>query len=202
MSKASTTFQLTDLYSYLTYFFSLAGLTNAFTVTIISYACSTAGSIATFWLIRWLDRRHLMLVGGTVNAICMLTFAIVSIAAPGSDAANKCLVAFISIFNFSYSATWGSIVPLMVGEIPSNRLRSKTVSLALSSGWVCALTIICGIPYLISPSYANMGTKVGFIFGGATIPVVVFCYFFLPETKDRTLEEIDEMFLNVSSRDT
>jgi SP family sugar:H+ symporter-like MFS transporter len=128
----------------------------------------------------------------------MLTFAIVSVAAPNSIAAAKCVAAFICIFSFSYSATWGSIVPLIVGEVPSNRLRSKTVSLALAASWILSLLIICGSPYLISPAYANLGTKVGFIFGGATIPVVIFCYFFLPETKGRSLEEIDEMFLNVS----
>lgn len=89
-------------------------------------------------------------------------------------------------------------MPLMVGEIPANRLRSNTVLLAISSSWICSLAIICGTPYLISPVYANLGTKVGFIFGAVTIPVVIFCYFYLPETKDRTLEEIDEMFLNVS----
>lgn len=64
--------------------------------------------------------------------------------------------------------------------------------------WATSMLIICGAPYLIDPQYANIGTKIGFIFGGLTIPVLVFVIFFVPETKDRTLEEIDEMFLNVS----
>jgi len=38
----------------------------------------------------------------------------------------------------------------------------------------------------------------GFIFGGITTLGTILVYLYLPETKDRTLEEIDEMFLNVS----
>lgn len=60
------------------------------------------------------------------------------------------------------------------------------------------MLVICGTPYLISTQYANLGTKVGFIFGGLTVPLFLFVVFCVPETKGRTLEEIDEMFLNVS----
>lgn len=38
----------------------------------------------------------------------------------------------------------------------------------------------------------------GFIFGSITTIGTILIYLYLPETKDRTLEEIDEMFLNVS----
>ena len=40
----------------------------------------------------------------------------------------------------------------------------------------------------------------GFIFGGITTIATILIFYYLPETKDRTLEEIDEMFLNVSFR--
>lgn len=59
--------------------------------------------------------------------------------------------------------------------------------------------IVCGSPYLLSLDYVNLGAKMGFIFGGITTVGTILVYFYLPETKDRTLEEIDEMFLNVSS---
>lgn len=128
-----------------------------------------------------------------------MTFAIVGVAAPNSTAAAKCLVAFTCLYIFTYGATWGPVPQVILGEVPSNRLRSKTMALATTVNWMCTLFIICGMPYLISDSYANLGTKVGFIFGGCTILTVFWTIFSLPETKDRTLEQIDEMFLNVSS---
>lgn len=127
----------------------------------------------------------------------MLLFAIIGVAEPNSQAAAKSLVAFVSIFIFTYGATWGCVSQVLLGEIPSTPLRSKTVSLATIAGWLCDLLILCGSPYLLSADYANLGTKVGFIFGGAQILVFFWTLFCLPEMKDRTLEQIDEMFLNV-----
>jgi hypothetical protein len=98
---------------------------------------------------------------------------------------------------FSYAASWGSVVPVVVGEVSSNRLRTKTIAFAMSGNWATSMLVICGAPYLINPAYANIGTKIGFIFGGLAVPLAVFTYFCVPETKDRTLEEIDEMFLKV-----
>jgi SP family sugar:H+ symporter-like MFS transporter len=127
----------------------------------------------------------------------MMTFAVVGVAAPNSTAAAKCLVAFTCLYIFTYGATWGPVPQAILGEIPSNRLRSKTIAIATTVNWLCTLFIICGMPYLISNSYANLGTKVGFIFGGCTVLTFFWTLFFLPETSGRTLEEIDEMFLNV-----
>jgi MFS transporter, SP family, sugar:H+ symporter len=183
---------------YSTYFFSLIGFKDAFVITVIINACQVAAVVLAFLIIRHIGRRILLIVGAGICAMSMLLFAIIAQAAPGSDAANKCITAFICIYVFSFAATWGSIGPIVTGEVPSNRLRSKTVSCALSTNWFFCLAVITGIPYLINKDYANLGTKVGFIFGPLAVLVFIGAVLLLPETKDRTLEEIDEMFLNVS----
>ncbi|KAK5262739.1 hypothetical protein LTR40_014889, partial [Exophiala xenobiotica] len=38
------------------------------------------------------------------------------------------------------------------------------------------------------------GGKYGYIWAVSNVIILVFVFFFVPETKDRTLEEIDEMF--------
>jgi hypothetical protein len=128
----------------------------------------------------------------------MFAFAIIGVATPGTHAAAKSLVAFVCIFNFSYGASWGPVAFVLIGELPSTKLRSKTLALATSVGWSFNVLLSVGMPYLLSDAYVMLGTKVGFIFGGTELLAFVFAFFFLPETKDRTLEEIDEMFMNVS----
>ncbi|KAG0646297.1 putative glucose transporter rco-3 [Hyphodiscus hymeniophilus] len=199
-SLSFSCFLLITLYRYGTYFFSITGINNPFVVTVITSVCGMAGSAAAFPLIKYFGRRPILIIGAASSAICMLTFAIVGAVAPNSQAADKCLVAFTSIFIFTYGATWGPVPQVVLGEIPSNRLRSKTIAIATTINWACTLLIICGIPYLLSDSFANLGAKVGFIFGGITVFSFFWALFFLPETKGRTLEEIDEMFLNVRSR--
>lgn len=160
--------------------------------------CGIAGSLASFVLVKYVDRRHI-LIGGTISqSICMFTFAIVGVASPGSKGAAKCLATFVCIFIFSYGASWGPVSFVLIGELPSTKLRSKTVALATCVGWSFNTLILVGMPYLLNPTYAMLGAKVGFIFGGAEVLAFSFCFFFLPETKDRSLEEIDEMFMNVS----
>lgn len=41
-----------------------------------------------------------------------------------------------------------------------------------------------------------MGSKVGFIFGTAAVLAGIFAYFCVPECNHRTLEEIDQLFLD------
>ena len=47
--------------------------------------------------------------------------------------------------------------------------------------------------------YANLQSKIFFIWGGATIVMAVFTYFFVYETKNLTLEEVDELYETVKS---
>lgn len=41
----------------------------------------------------------------------------------------------------------------------------------------------------MNPDEANLGGKVGFIFGGLAALGVVWAYFYIPETKNRTVDE-------------
>lgn len=182
---------------YGTLFFQLSGVTNPFLITVITGACGIAGSLTAYFLIHWIGRRPILIAGAAIQGSSMLILAIVAVAAPASTAASKCVCAFASIFFFTYGATWGATSQVLLGELPSTKLRSKTVALATCAGWLCDTLIICAIPYLLSPTYANLGAKVGFIFGACQVLVLIWSIFFLPETKDRTLEEIDEMFMNV-----
>lgn len=52
------------------------------------------------------------------------------------------------------------------------------------------------IPYLLNEPYAALGSKVGFIFGTAAVLAGIFAYFCVPECNHRTLEEIDQLFLD------
>ena len=50
------------------------------------------------------------------------------------------------------------------------------------------------LPYLLDPPYAALESKVGFIYGSMSFLSLVFGYFFLPEVKGHSLEEIEDMF--------
>jgi hypothetical protein len=51
------------------------------------------------------------------------------------------------------------------------------------------------LSYIFNPNEANLGPKTGFIFVGLAVLCLVFVWFYQPETRGRTYEEIDELFL-------
>ena len=50
------------------------------------------------------------------------------------------------------------------------------------------------LPYLLNPPYAALGGKVGFVYGSICFAFVVVTFFFVPELKGRSLEEVDQLF--------
>lgn len=44
--------------------------------------------------------------------------------------------------------------------------------------------------------------QVGYIFGGMGVLGFLWTWWFLPDTKNRSLEELDELFLNVKTKET
>lgn len=79
------------------------------------------------------------------------------------------------------------------GEIPSQRLRSYTFGLAAAIGFLGAWVTTFTAPYFINPESLNWGPKYGYIWFPSGVVSAVWVWFFLPELKGRTLEEIDEM---------
>lgn len=185
---------------YGTYFFSISGVSNSFVVSIILQICQLAGIIAMFPSVRYIGRRTILLWGAALQAVCMFVFAAVGTADPGSTAAAQCLVAFTCLFGFVFTWSWGPVAWIVTSEVASNTLRSRTQGLATACTWVGTLVIQIVLPYLINTNAANLGAKVGFIFGPLSLLGFVWAYIYLPETKGRSLEELDEMFANVSQK--
>jgi len=55
-------------------------------------------------------------------------------------------------------------------------------------------------PYLVDAQYANLSSKIFFMWGSLCIISVLFAYFLVPETKGLSLEQVDRMMEEVSPR--
>lgn len=50
------------------------------------------------------------------------------------------------------------------------------------------------MPYLLYAPYANLGARVGFVFGSIAAVSIVFAFFMVPNCAGRSLEQIDILF--------
>jgi len=89
---------------YTTYFLTVAGVDKPFAMGVMTTVIGMLGGIASFFVVRRLDRRAMVMIGSIVVALSHLGMAVAWTAAPGSAAAGKCTVAFICTFIFAYVA--------------------------------------------------------------------------------------------------
>ncbi|KAJ5689993.1 hypothetical protein N7462_004385 [Penicillium macrosclerotiorum] len=192
---------ITFVTSYGTYFFQASGVNNAFLITIVGALCQLAGLLVLYPSLRFMGRRTILLSGAVAEVVCWFVVAIVAVAAPNAPAAASCLVAFICLFTFFFTWSWGAVGWIVASEVSSNKLRSRTQSLGTTINWTTSLIVAAISPYLINTSAANLGGEIGFIWGSLTFVGLIWAYFYLPETDGRTLEEIDEIFMkNIPAR--
>ncbi len=79
-------------------------------------------------------------------------------------------------------------------EIPTTALREPTVAWSVFWSYVTAIITTFAVPQLTAADAANLGAKTAFIFAGCVFITVLWTYFYIPETKARTMAEIDEMY--------
>jgi len=181
--------------SYGTYFFEMAHVGSPF-----ENACILTG-VGVFIIIvnsaiitRWGRRRIFLMVGMFLCGLCQLIVAIVYSANPGAPSTSKAVVGLSVMYILGYNGMVATYAWLCGGELPSQRLRSYTFGLAASIGFLGAWLASFTAPYFINPTALNWGPKYGYIWAPSCFISVVWVWFFLPEVKNRTFEEIDEMF--------
>lgn len=98
------------------------------------------------------------------------------------------------LFTCSYNLSWAPVSYVVVSEAASTRVKEKTNLLASVISIITTFVTSFTIPYLLNAPYAALGAKVGFIYGAINVLMVIVAYFFIPEMKGRSLEEVDELF--------
>lgn len=81
----------------------------------------------------------------------------------------------------TYALTIGPLGFIISSDLPSTKLRAKTLSLtATFQGMTYLVQTILG-PYLLNPGAINAGAKMEFLFAGISVFSLIWSYFRLPE---------------------
>lgn len=95
---------------------------------------------------------------------------------------------WLYIVNFAYS--WGPASWTLIAEIFPISIRAKGTSISASANWMNNFVIALVTPHMLSS--IHWGTYIFFSVWSAAGGF--FVYFFMPETKGKTLEEMDYVF--------
>ncbi|KAH8886061.1 MFS transporter [Thozetella sp. PMI_491] len=188
---------ITLFLAYGTYFYQVAGIQDAFIMGIYnSLTGLIAALVGMYLMLKHLGRRSMMLIGTGMAALSMLAVGIANSVAPHTKAAGNTFVAFIVIYAFFYGCFSAPMSWPLAAEVVSSKNRGATFALAIGINYFFAWLVSFCSPYFINPSQLNWGARYCYIWAAANIATFIFFFFFLPEVKGRTLEEIDELFQN------
>jgi len=141
---------------------------------------------------RW-GRKPLLVLGALVMAVSMLTLGTLFATGNVGTIALVAVVAYIGGFALS----WGPVVWVLLSEIFPNAIKSKAMALAVFAQWVANLLVSATFKVLDGNSMLNAMFNHGFaywIYGAMSILAALFVLRYVPETKGRTLEAIQNLW--------
>ncbi|KAL5333479.1 hypothetical protein BJX70DRAFT_403521 [Aspergillus crustosus] len=147
---------------------------------------------ALIWADKW-GRRHSVIYGGIGISLTMfLMGALYAGNAVHSTTGAGRWVVIVSIYIFAviFSPSWAVGIKIYAAEIQPQRTRASATSLAHGSNWATNFLVALTTPILLSKT--SFGAY--FLFGGCSLITAAVCAFYMPETKGRSLDEIEEAF--------
>ncbi|OAB26594.1 MFS transporter [Paenibacillus macquariensis subsp. defensor] len=173
-----------------------AGTNTALTQTILVGLVNFLFTILAIWLIDKVGRKALLLVGSGSMMICLI---VIGAAFQTGNTSGPWILIFILLYVASFAISLGPVVWVIMSEIFPNRIRGKATAIASMALWVA--------DYIVSQSFPPMLGSIGpgitfWIFGAMSLITFLFTWRVIPETKGKTLEEIELLWTAPNNRKT
>ncbi|KAH0020087.1 hexose carrier protein, partial [Aureobasidium melanogenum] len=147
-----------------------------------------------FLIIDKVGRRPLAIFGGFAACIPYAIIAILSGLFDSSWMTHKAegwaAVAMAFLFIMIYGVSYSPLGWCLPSEVFPNALRSKGVAVSTATVWLCNFIVGVATP----PMIENIGFGTYVFFAAFCFLAGVWAYFLVPETRGRTLEQMDEAF--------
>ncbi|WP_225447109.1 sugar porter family MFS transporter [Streptacidiphilus sp. PB12-B1b] len=166
---------------------------NSLLISVSTSLVNIVGTVIAVVLVDRVGRRPLALTGSAGMAVA-LGFAAwafsyrhgtgTSATLPHLQATVALVAAHVFVLCFAFS--WGVVVWVLLGEMFPNKIRALALSVAASAQWIANWAITVSFPTMsdwnLSATYV--------IYACFALLSIPFVYFFIKETKGRTLESM------------
>lgn len=179
---------------------------QALLTSTITSVMNIVATVIAILLVDRVGRRLMLLVGSAGMTVSLGLMALafsfgeatagsgtVALPDPWSTIALIGANAFVMFFG----ATWGPLVWVLLGEIFPNRIRASALAVAAAAQWAANWLVSTTFPTL-----SNIGLTFAYgLYAAFALLSLVFVFLWVPETKDRELEDMDSLELGRARRD-
>ena len=138
-------------------------------------------------------RKPLMVIGALGMAIAMFALGFVFFSQAGGYIALFCMMLYVG----SFAMSWGPITWVLLSEIFPNKIRGRALSIAVAVQWIVNFLVSWTFPMMDKNTYLTENFNHGFaywIYGAMSLLALFFVLKFIPETKGKTLEEMEDLW--------
>ncbi len=152
--------------------------------------------IFTLLAIKWVDkmgRKPLLYIGSAGMTIALAAVGLFIYY----DALGNYVLPFLILFMASFSISWGPIVWVLLSEIFPNKIRSLALAISVFIQWIANFVVTQFFPSLIENQWLKAhynGAFPFYLFAVICLFSLLFVWKKVPETKNKTLEQMDSLW--------
>ena len=169
-----------------------SSIDSSLLLTIIVGIINLLFTVLAIYTVDRFGRKPLMIIGAMTMAVSMfsLGFAFYS-----GNEGMLCLI-FMLTYVAGFAMSWGPVTWVLLSEIFPNSIRG-VMSIAVAAQWIANLIISWTFPVMNDNTWLTSVFHHGFaywIYGLMGIIAAIFVWKLVPETKGKTLEEIEKLW--------
>ena len=170
-----------------------SGTDSALLQTIIVGIINLSFTVLAIMTVDKFGRKPLLITGALVMAVSMLGLGTsFSQGLPGT-----LKLVFMLTYTAGFAMSWGPVCWVMLAEIFPNSVRSSVMSIAVAAQWVSNFLISWTFPIMDKNDTLVTMFNHGFaywVYGSLAILAALFVWKRLPETKGKTLEDMEKLW--------
>jgi SP family xylose:H+ symportor-like MFS transporter len=167
--------------------------------TIIVGAVNLVFTVVAILSVDRFGRKPLQIIGALVMAVSMISL--------GADfwLGGKGMIALVCmlVYTAGFAVSWGPVTWVLLSEIFPNQIRGKAMAVAVAAQWIANYLVSWSFPILDENPYLVAHFKHGFaywIYGGMSVLAALFMWKIVPETKGRSLEEMEALWRGAGTK--
>lgn len=165
------------------------GTNASIAATIGNGVVSVIAVMVGIWAVSRFSRRRMLMTGLGMVILSQVALGLILTFLPQNLTQSYLALASILVFLFFMQMCISPVYWLLMSELFPMKIRGALAGAAVSFQWICNAIVAFAFPLTLN----LIGNQTFFIFVLLNIGSFAFVYFLLPETRGKSLEEIENM---------